>query len=141
MKQKDKLTKQSSDLTDKKEFQPTPHMIVWLDTQIRTGSDVIDEIARESKVADATWYTWLQKPGFEDWYWTEYDRRVRRWKPTVDALGLKYARKGSPQHFEYLAKRVGNIQEKPGTLQQFNIGEGTNGNTITFVNFNNESKG
>lgn len=110
--------KQTNDLTDKKEFQPTPHMLVWLDTQARIMTDVVDEIARQSKISDASWYNWLKLDGFEDWYWPEYDRRTRRLKPTVDRIGLKFAERGSPQHFEYLAKRVGNIKD---AAQQTNV--------------------
>jgi len=107
--------KESTELTESKEFQPTPHMLVWLDTQVRTHSDVIDEIARESKVTEQAWYKWLKQDGFEDWYWAEYDKRTRRWKPTVDAIGLKFARRGSAEHFKYLAQRAGNTREDKGT--------------------------
>lgn len=108
--------KELTNATELQEYKPTPHMLVWLDTQIKIASDVIDEISEKSGIDETTWYRWLKQPGFEDWYWTEYDKRVRRWKPTIDSLGLKFAKKGSPQHFEYLAKRVGNIEDKSSTI-------------------------
>lgn len=92
-----------------KEFRTTPSMFIWLDKQIELATDVIDEIARQSGVNESSWYNWKKMPGFEDWYWGEYDKRVRRWKPLVDSLGVKFAKKGSDKHFEYLARRVGNI--------------------------------
>jgi hypothetical protein len=105
--------KQSSDIVKPQEFQPTPHMQVWLDTQVRLQTDVVDEIERESKIADAHWSRWCKEvKGFEDWYWNEYDKRTRRWKPTIDAIGMKFAKKGSAEHFKYLAQRVGNIREE-----------------------------
>lgn len=113
--------KVSNDKTIVKEFKPTPHMIVWLDTQARIQTDVIEEIARESSIAKSTWYEWLKNPQFEDWYWAEYDRRTRRWKPTVDAIGLKFAKRGSAEHFKYLAQRVGNVREQGNTNIQINV--------------------
>lgn len=114
--------KNSTELSKEKEFQPTPAMIVWLDTQIESGSDVVAEIARQAKLTEQAWYKWLKTvEGFEDWYWAEYDKRTRRWKPTVDAIGLKFARKGSAEHFKYLAQRVGNIKEQGNTNIQINV--------------------
>lgn len=104
--------KQTIESTAKEDFKPTPHMLHWLNTQVQTQSDVIDQIARDSGIDESSWYKWLKQEHFEDWYWGEYDKMTRRWKPTVDAIGLRFAKKGSPQHFEYLAKRVGNIREK-----------------------------
>lgn len=129
--------KESQNVTELKDFKPTPHMLVWLDTQVQIQTDVVDEIARQSNIAEMSWYRWIKQDGFEDWYWAEYDRRTRRWKPTVDAIGMKFAKRGSAEHFKYLAQRVGNLREEkqPQQLQQIN------GNNITFVNFKNESKG
>lgn len=98
--------------TEKPVFKPTPHMLVWLDTQTTLQTDVVDEIARQSGIDESSWYRWLKEDGFEDWYWEQYDKRIRRWKPMVDAIGVKFARKGSEKHFEYLAKRTGNITDK-----------------------------
>lgn len=115
--------KQTIESTAKEDFKPTPHMLHWLNTQVQTQSDVIDQIARDSGIDESSWYKWLKQEHFEDWYWGEYDRLTRRWKPTVDAIGLKFAKKGSPQHFEYLAKRVGNVNNEKAqvTSTQLNV--------------------
>ena len=108
----DKIDKKdSTQATQVVEFKPTPHMIVWLDTQVRMKTDVIDHIAKKSGIQESTWYKWLKKDGFEDWYWPEYDRRMRRLKPLVDRIGMKYAERGSAKHFELMAKRVGNVAD------------------------------
>lgn len=102
----------STELTKIEEYQPTPSMLLWLDTQVDLGTNDITEIAKECKLTRQAWYKWLKDPDFEDWYWEQYDKRTRRWKPTVDAIGLKYARRGSAEHFKYLAERVGNVRKE-----------------------------
>lgn len=112
---------QSENLPDVKKdevFRPTPHMLVWLDTQVDLLTKNKAEIARRANIAEKTWYEWLKLPKFEDWYWPEYDKRMRRLKDTVDEIGLQYAKRGSSTHFEYLAKRVGNI---PSSGNQTNV--------------------
>ena len=124
-KQEEKALKDSTIIPT---FQPTPHMLVWLDTAINAMTDNKTEIARQSGMDESSWYKWLKLDGFEDWYWAEYDKKTRRWKPMVDSIGIKYAQRGSDKHFEYLAKRVGNIKEDSGNTQatQVNINVGGN---------------
>lgn len=120
-------SKQTNSLTKPEEFKVLPGMLVWLDTQIRMGTDVIDQIAKESKITDSTWYNWLKRPGFEDWYWSEYDKKIRRWKPLVDAEGIRWMKRGSPKHFEIMARRIGNIQDTNSS----NVAVQVNNNTFT----------
>lgn len=107
--------------TKEKEWRPTPAMIVWLDTATEMQTDVISDISEACRITRDSWYRWLKDPQFEDWYWEQYDKRTRRWKPTVDAIGLKFAKRGSAEHFKYLAQRVGNIKEQGNTNIQINV--------------------
>lgn len=77
--------------TIEKEFNPTPGMRIWLDTAIELQTDVITEIADTCKMARQTWYDWHKVEGFEEWYYSEYKKKRRRWLPKLDAIGLKLA--------------------------------------------------
>lgn len=111
-----KVEENLPDVKKEKMFRPTPHMLVWLDTQINLAIDNKAEIARQANIAEKTWYEWLKIPEFEDWYWAEYDKKTRRWKPSLDVVGLKFAKQGSSKHFELMMKRVGNIKENGSSV-------------------------
>jgi len=106
--------------TDNKVFKPTPHMIVWLDTAMKLKTDVIDEISRVSGIEESTWYRWIKDDQFRLWYKAEWDRRLAIFGPQLDAIGLKNAKRDF-KYWETMQKRVGNLQEGPKSLQQFNV--------------------
>lgn len=74
------------------DFKPTPGMILWLNTQLETRSDSPTYISKKSGLSKTNWYDWLKKDGFEDWYYKAYEEKTRRWRPYLDAIGLKKAR-------------------------------------------------
>lgn len=74
-------------------FKPTLGMEKWLNTQIETRSDSPTYISKKSGLSKTNWYDWLKKPGFEDWYYQAYEEKTRRWRPYLDTIGLKNARK------------------------------------------------
>jgi hypothetical protein len=99
---------QSNVSTDKEEFKPTPHMIVWLDTVIKTPTDVVDEISRVSGVDESTYYNWLKKDGFIEWFERERNKKLRAHAWRLDNMGLKQARRDH-RYWESMQKRVNNL--------------------------------
>ena len=83
----------SKELTETKDFVPTPAMRIWLETAIELTTDSPKEIAEASQLSRAVWYEWLKVPGFEDWYWSNYKQQRRRWLPKLDAMGMANAKK------------------------------------------------
>lgn len=77
--------------TDIVKFEPTAHMLVWLDKAIELQTDNISEIADGCSQSRTNWYDWLQIPGFENWYFENYKAKRRRWLPTLDKIGMKNA--------------------------------------------------
>lgn len=68
-------SKLSDEVTKSRTFEPTPHMIVWLDCAVELASDNKSEIETNCNVSRKSWYDWLKVPGFEDWYHLEYARK------------------------------------------------------------------
>lgn len=110
----DELTKKESrELTQDKEFVPTPAMRVWLDTAVKLMTDNITEIETESKITAQSWYGWLKNDQFRLWYRAEWDKRLAMVGPTLDAIGLKNAKRDH-KYWQDMQKRVGNLQDNPG---------------------------
>ncbi len=99
----------------KKEFSPTPHMIVWLDTALRLMSDTVTEIGSACNIAPKTWYEWLKNDDFRLWFKTNWDKRLagESWK--LDVIGLKQARKDH-KYWQDMQRRVGNLREDNRTV-------------------------
>lgn len=104
------IKNESNNLTEQKEFQPTPGMIVWLDKALELMTDNISEIERASNITAQTWYYWLKNDNFRLWFKTEWDKRLsgESWK--LDAVGMKRARQDF-KYWEGMQRRVGNLQE------------------------------
>jgi hypothetical protein len=113
------MSDESKELTKQAEFEPTPHMIVWLDKAIELQTDNITEIERESKITAQSWYNWLKTPGFEDWYYENYKKQRRRWLPTLDKMGMKNAAKDY-NFWKDMRKAAGEDVESKGTTINLN---------------------
>lgn len=113
-------TETSPTVTNVAQFQPTPHMIVWLDTAIQLETDSITEIAEASNIARKTWYDWLDKKGFIEWFRATWDKKLSGQSWRLDAIGMKNAKRDF-KYWESMQKRVGNLIEQPKSLQQFNV--------------------
>lgn len=114
-------TDKSIDSTKQEEFKPTPHMLVWIDTAMKSGSDVIDEISNLSGVDESTYYGWIKKPEFVEWFNGEWERRLRSQAWKLDQYGMKNAKRDF-NYWKAMQNRVGRLEDKPSALQQFNIG-------------------
>ena len=112
----------TNNLTNEVKFEPTPHMLVWLDTALRLETDSISEISQKCKITRQTWYEWLRNEAFIKWFRDEWDKRLsgHAWK--LDAIGMKNARRDY-NYWKSMQERVGNLVDKPSTLQQFNLGK------------------
>lgn len=114
-------------------------MLVWLDAAMRTESDSISDIAEacEPKLDRTNWYRWLEQSGFIEWFNNAWNERIKGHSWKLDMIGLKNAKRDF-NYWKSMQQRVGNLQDKPSSLNQFNVNEG---NTIVFANFKNETKG
>lgn len=112
--------------TELEEFKPTAEMLLWADAAIQIADDSPTEVVKACaelfglEIDRTTWYKWQKMNGFKQWWITRWEEGITLWKTKVDSLGWKFAKRGSPQHFDYLTKRVGNASDTPGVVQQFN---------------------
>ncbi len=108
------------DSTNQQSFKPSANQEKWLDTAIKSGSDVIDEIAKLSGMDESTYYLWRKIPGFIDWYDTEYSKglKANRWR--LNAIGMNRAKRDH-DYWQDMQRITGNLKDKPETLQQFNV--------------------
>lgn len=115
-----KLTDQNTtELTEQKKFEPTPHMRVWLDTAVQLMTDNITEIETASKVTAQAYYKWIKDDQFLIWFKEEWDRRIRGHSWKLDAIGMKQAKRDH-KYWESMQKRVGNLHEDKSTKVQVN---------------------
>lgn len=111
--------------TELAEFKPTLGMEKWLETQAELMSDTITEIAEACGLDRSNWYDWLKKPGFEDWYFSEYEKRLSRIRPQLDAIGMKFAKRGEYQFWKDMQKVAGRNLDAPATAVQVNFNQVT----------------
>lgn len=111
------------DSTLAESFEPTPHQIVWVDTAVKLGTLSPVEISKECGVDRSNWgrNKWLGLEGFYDWFVTEWRRRRAHLIPELDAIGMKYSRRGSYKHWEGMNKKVGELADVPEGGSQTNI--------------------
>jgi hypothetical protein len=86
-------------LTETQKLKITPAMLKWVDTAVELITDAPATIAANCKVSRQSWYHWCTLAGFEDWFYTEYKNRRRKWIPTLDAMGMARA----PKNYDYWA--------------------------------------
>ena len=115
------MSARSKDVINVKEFKPTLGMEKWLDTQVELKSDVVVDIAQKADMTRNSWYEWLKKPGFEDWYYAEYDKRIRRYRPRLDAIGMRESEKGSYNHWKDMQRFAGRADKPQESNVQVNI--------------------
>ena len=106
-------------ITEIAAFNPTLKMEEYLETAVALLTDSPSKIVAKCTAGRTSWYDWRKIEGFEDWFYTEYRKRRVRIIPKLDEIGMKFATKGSFQHWEALNKKVGELQDAPQT--QVNI--------------------
>lgn len=107
---------QTTELTQKDIFNPTPHMLTWLDIAIQVMSDSPLEIEQACEQAGTpitrqAWYKWIKDEQFRLWYKVEWDKRLAMVGPTLDAIGLKQAKRDH-KYWQDMQKRVGNFKDE-----------------------------
>lgn len=103
-------------------FKPRAKQALWLDTALASMTDNVSKIARESGIDPKTWYNWQKEPGFIDWYLTEWDKRIKIYRPNLDAIGIRKASK-EHKYWRDMQKIMGALQEN-GSMVQNNINFG-----------------
>lgn len=104
----------TNNLTNEQEFEPTPAMVIWVDTAVNILSTNISEISEQCKVSRQSWYEWQKSPEFISWYQTEWNKKLGKelWK--LDVIGLKKA-KNDFKFWDAMQKKLGGynqVQEK-----------------------------
>jgi hypothetical protein len=84
-----------------------------------------------------TYYNWLEND--EEFGKAMYDAKMEQCDLMEQALYQRGYEKSDTALIFWLKNNHERYKEKPQVLQQFNVG-GKDGNTITFVNFKNESE-
>lgn len=107
------LTKQSVISTEKPKFKPTPYMIVFLQTAVQYMPETVKETAELCGIDRTLWYDWIKKDGFMDWYLENYTKARRGIIPTLDSIGMKYAKKGSYPHWKDMNRKAGEDLSSP----------------------------
>jgi hypothetical protein len=97
-------------------FQPRPHMIIWLDVAIELQSDSPTDIETACKeagtpVSRRSWYEWRKEPGFQEWFDEQWTLKRKYWKHSLDAIGMKYAKRGDYNFWRDMKKTVGDDPE------------------------------
>jgi hypothetical protein len=113
---------ESTQSTTPKPFNATPHMYRWLDTVISNPTPVVEEISRKSGVDESTYYSWLKKEGFLEWFETERQKRLRAFSWRLDNMGMKRAG-DDYRYWEGMQKRVGNFKETNNIAAEFKDGD------------------
>lgn len=101
------LPVESTGLTPKSEFRPTPHMLVWLDTALNLMTDSITEIEVASQITAQSWYKWIKDENFRDWYNFEWNKRIRGHAWKLDTIGMKFAKKGDYNFWKTMRESMG----------------------------------
>src|SRR6185312_11702831 len=96
----------------------------WLDTAIQLMTDSPTEIANESRIDKSTWYLWVKDEAFRLWYRQEWDKRLAMVGATLDAIGLRQAKRDH-KYWQDMQRRVGNFKDdsKGNVLIQQNFTE------------------
>lgn len=110
------INDQTKDLTEIKEFKPSPGMQLWLERSIELETDSITDIAEACKMSRQSWYEFQKVPGFVEWYDAEWTRRLQGYGWKLDVYGMKNAKK-DVKYWELMQKRLGRLQEKNTNVQ------------------------
>lgn len=102
------------------EFKPTYAMKDWLDTSIQLLTDNPTKISSENGQRRQNWYDWLKVDGFEDWFYENYKKGRRRILPTLDEIGMQWAKRGSYNHWKDMNTKAGDSVDQSQVNVQFN---------------------
>lgn len=100
-----------TEVTPEPIFQPTPHMIVWLDAALKSETDEIAVIAKNCNMSRNSWYRWVRNPKFIEWFDAEWDKKIKSYAWKLDAIGMKNAKRDY-NYWKAMQHRVGNTVEE-----------------------------
>lgn len=128
---KDLELKKSSDIAL---FKPTALMEKFVDTAVDNLGESQAEICRLTGMDESTFYKWRKQDGFEAWFNDQYDARLHRIKPLLDAAGLKFALRGQHDFWKDMQKIAGrDLDSKtPQTAVQVNFNQVTDNDMEEF---------
>jgi hypothetical protein len=102
-------------------FEPTNGMKKWLHTAIELGYGAsISDVAKNADLDRANWYDWLDKPGFVEWWDTQWQKyfAMNRWK--LKAIGLKQAERNY-DYWRDMMVSSGQLQDQPAVQNNTQI--------------------
>jgi len=102
-------------------FEPSRGMMKWFDVSIQLGYGAsISDVAEKSELDRSNWYQWLDKPGFVEWWDSQWQKyfHSNRWK--LQAIGMKQAERNY-DYWHDMMTASGQLQEQSkGTNVQVN---------------------
>lgn len=87
-------------------FKPTASMKLWIATSTDLMTDNISKISEECGIDRTSWYKWLKKPGFLEWFDAERERYMALIRHKLDNIGVKKAEKNF-KYWEAMQKIAG----------------------------------
>lgn len=107
------------------QFKPTNGMLRWFDSALELGYGAsITDVAIKSELQRSNWYEWIDKPGFVEWWDSQWQKYfvINRWK--LKAIGMKQAERNY-DYWHDMMLSSGQLQEKGNTTAiQFNFNGG-----------------
>ena len=89
-------------------FSPTKGMFGWLAKSFELGySASLSDIAKAVGIQRDNWYQWLARPGFVEWWDSQWQLELKRVRWKLDSIGLKKAEKDY-RFWKDMMNRTGN---------------------------------
>lgn len=112
--------------TVKQSYEPTAKQLEWLDIAIQIRSDSPSDVEQACKdlgikTTRQSWYDWKKIEGFTQWFYEQWRERRKEWLGELDAIGMKFARKGSLEHWKEMNRKVGDSHDEKGGNIQVNF--------------------
>jgi len=106
-------------------FKPTASMKLWIATSADLMTNNISEIADECGIDRTSWYKWLKKPGFLEWFEKEKERYMVLLRHKLDNIGVQKA-SNDFKYWKAMQKIAGrDVSEEapaaPSSAVQFNF--------------------
>ena len=94
-------------------WQPTENMAKFVEVQLNADKPLnITNACSEANVDRASYYKWIKKPEFMDWYNLQREQVAKGWLGSVDASLRWRALKGDSQAIKLCYERFDNLKQR-----------------------------
>lgn len=87
-------------------FEPLETQVKWLEAAVQLMTTNKTAVSEKCGVHRTRWYDWIKQPGFREWFFSEYKKMREVIIPELDEIGMKFARKGSIEHWKIMREAV-----------------------------------